>query len=78
MCRLWAAEDHNPCMLGSTGAAVYGFIVVPLLSSSVEVGGQQFRKFTVFVCLWMGNDLRVGVRLYPDQLVRGQPLNKKI
>lgn len=49
MCRLWAAEAYNPCMPGPATATVYGFIVLPFMSSPVGEGGQQFRKFTVYV-----------------------------
>lgn len=56
MCRLWAAEAYNPCMPGPATTTVYGFIVSPFMSSPVGVGGQQFRKFTVYVPVSGGRD----------------------
>lgn len=49
MCCLWAAEAYNLYMPGPATTTVYGFIVSPFTSSPVGVGGQQFRKFTVYV-----------------------------
>lgn len=83
MCRLWAAEAYNPCMPGPATATVYGFIVFPFMSSPVGEGGQQFRKFTVYVPMSGREIMRVltcvcahCTHMYPDQLVRAQPPEK--
>lgn len=78
MCRLWAAEAYNPCMPGPATATVYGFIVFPFMSSPVGEGGQQFRKFTVYVPVRVLTCVCAHcTHMYPDQLVRAQPPPKK-
>ena len=84
MCRLWAAEAYNPCMPGPATTTLYGFIVSPFMSSPVGVGGQQFRKFTVYVSVSGAEIIRVltcvcthCMHVYPDQLVRAQPLKNQ-
>lgn len=82
MCRLWAAEAYNLCMPGPATTTLYGFIVSPFMSSPVGVGGQQFRKFTVYVSVSGAEIMRVltcasACSLYPDQLVRVQPLKNQ-
>lgn len=77
MCRLWAAEAYNPCMPGPATATVYGFIVFPFMSSPVGEGGQQFRKFTVYVPVRVLTCVCAHcTHMYPDQLVRAQPPRK--
>lgn len=78
MCRLWAAEAYNPCMPGPATATVYGFIVFPFMSSPVGEGGQQFRKFTVYVPVRVLTCVCAHcTHMYPDQLVRAQPPPRK-
>lgn len=84
MCRLWATEAYNPCMPGPATATVYGFIVLPFMSSPAGEGGQQFRKFTVYAPTSGREIMRVltcvsahCMHMYPDQLVRAQPHRKQ-